>query len=216
MLTWCGTCGAFAETSVRRLVCSCKGPPSLAEGGGRRAQLTRLRAGLHPVAGTRLPEAVWPDGTPVAGSGTYARLTSKLEDVEPDGFKRYVAEATDRVAAKGSEESTGKSASMKRAMIIAKAKLRERARCRRLHAIDVELEAAELYHEFVETDAPRAVVCEHVQAGDDDESKEFWESISGGSSTDRFRHCAVAPGIENRIKALSRSTQKSRLDRLGG
>ena len=219
LVTWCGTCGAFAETRVRRLVSSCMGPPSLAEGGGRRAQLMKLRAGLHPVSAKRLPEAVWMDGTPVAGSGTYARLSSKVEKAKPDGFIPYVPDVSPengRPDGASCMKNPGNRAVDKRALLIAKAKLREKARRRRLQVHDVELEAAELYKDFVGSDGPEATEWLHANAGDDDDSKMFWENLSMTSLTDRFRHCAVSPGIKERINALCKSAQRSRLDRLGG
>ena len=90
LITWCGTCGAWAETRARRLTAACLGPPSLSTGGGRRAQLNKLRAGLHPVSLCRLPEALWPNGTPVIGNGKYARLRASGEQEKPEGFKLYV------------------------------------------------------------------------------------------------------------------------------
>ena len=47
-----------------------------------RGQLNKLRASRHPKTGQVLPQATYPDGTPVEGVGRYSRLDegSKVED----------------------------------------------------------------------------------------------------------------------------------------
>ena len=55
------------------------------------AGLEQLQAGRRPVSGEYLPAVVWPDGTPVAGSGTYAKLENKADETD-SGFVPYVPE----------------------------------------------------------------------------------------------------------------------------
>ena len=55
-ITWCSTCGAFAEAKAVGLLGQCSGPPPPELGsGGRKAQLNRMRANRHPVTGQPMP-----------------------------------------------------------------------------------------------------------------------------------------------------------------
>ena len=81
---------------------------------------------------------------------------------------------------------------------------------------DAEIEAVELYKDFVGSDGSEATEWLHANAGGDGDSRMFWENLSMTSLTDRFRHCAVSPGIKERINALCKNAQRSRLDRLSG
>ena len=99
----------------------------------------------------------------------------------------------------------------KNAMRVAKVRRREKARVRRLRILDVEMDAAELYEEFVGHDGILATEVMHTNS-DEDEAKLFWENLSPTPSTDidRFRHCANSPR-----NVTYRGAKKSRLDRLG-
>ena len=136
----------------------------------------KLRAGLHPVSLRRLPEAVWMDGTPVAGNGTYSRLTGKGETGTPDGFVPYVPE--DR--SKSTSETSGHCAAHKRAVLFARVRTRDRARLRRLRHQHSNMEAAELYRDFVgpvNVDATK-VMHDNENGESDEESRLFWEALS--------------------------------------
>ena len=88
-IIWCGVCGSFTESRVSRLKSMCRGPPPQSLGtGGVRAQLQRLRAGIHPVTMQGLPQTKWLDGTPVRNDAGYLRRTGQ-EEVD-EGFIKYI------------------------------------------------------------------------------------------------------------------------------
>ena len=163
----------------------------------------KLRAGLHPVSLRRLLEAMWMDGSPVTGNGTYSRLCGRSVSESPEGFKPYVPEVFDTKRAR----ATGKCAADKHAERATKVRWQEKARMMRLRLLDVEVEAAELYDDFVGHE--RAYASEGLQANngeDDDDAKMFWDNLPPPSSDDRFRHCANSPH-----DATHRNAKKSRL-----
>ena len=167
----------------------------------------KLRAGLHPVSLCRLPEAVWPNGSPVVGNGKYARLGTNCDAVVPEGFVPYIPEEF----SSGATETHGRSAAEKNATRVAKVRKREKARRRRLRILDVEMDAAELYQEFVGHDGILADEGMQTNPGDDEDARVFWDNLLPIPSTDRFRHCACSPR-----DVIYRGAKKSRLDRLGG
>ena len=105
----------------------------------------KLRAVLHPVSLRRLPEAMWMDGSPVTGNGTYSRLCGRSVSESPEGFKPYVPEVFDTMRAR----AIGKCSADKHAERATKVRRQEKARMKRLRLLDVEAEAVELYHDFV-------------------------------------------------------------------
>ena len=52
-VTWCRTCGAYADARVRSFRGRCTGPP-LGRGGSGRTSIRRLLAGCHPLSGEHL------------------------------------------------------------------------------------------------------------------------------------------------------------------
>ena len=167
----------------------------------------KLRAGLHPVSLRRLPEAMWLDGSPVTGNGTYSRLCGGSVSESPEGFKPYVPEVFDTMRAR----ATGKCAADKHAERANKVRRREKAIMKRLRLLDAEAEAAELYDDFVSHE--RAYASERLQTNDgegDDDAKMFWDNLTSPSSNDRFLHCANLPHDETH-----RNAKRSRLSRLG-
>jgi hypothetical protein len=93
--------------------------------GGLWSQLQRLRAGIHPVTGLKLPTATFADGTPVKQSYGYARKPgSTIEKPKPDGFYEYIPE--DWQGRNKSKSDRGKSALEKWEFLQMKVKLRQR------------------------------------------------------------------------------------------
>ena len=167
----------------------------------------KLRAGLHPVSLRRLPEAMWLNGSPVTGNGTYSRLHGRSESKIPEGFKPYEPEVLDTKMVR----AAGKSAADKHAERATKVRRQGKARIKRLQLQDAEAEAAELYLDFVGHDGERA--CEMLQASngeDDEDAKMFWENLTPLPSDDCFRHCANSPH-----DVTQRVAKRSRLSRLG-
>ena len=73
-VTWCRTCGAYADARVRSFRGRCTGPP-LGRGGSGRTSIRRLLAGCHPLSGEHmgamtmsLRAMTWPVAAP-GGSG---------------------------------------------------------------------------------------------------------------------------------------------------
>ena len=175
-----------------------------------RAQLLKLRASVHPVTDTQLPESMTMDGTPVHGLGMYSNL-KRGESQTPEGFVRNFPDLREQRAS----VECGTSSAMKRAIMAAKVKLREASARRRRRKRDTDEEAKALYEEFL--GEPVTVAVDHevgIDEGevDDDASKVFWEKIGTESATDSlFRHCAKEPP---RFAQLG--PKRSRLDRLMG
>ena len=173
-VTWCGVCGAFAETRANHFLGQCPGPPPAQYGsGGRRAQLLRLRASLHPVSMQRLPEARLMDGSLVNAPG-YARKNEIIE--VDDGFVRYEPTVLHKPDPEHKAES--KTADEKRKFMHAKVRLRELtakriARRERREQRDVEVN--ELISSLVDV-GPEVMRCEACNA-DDADFKEFWDSL---------------------------------------
>ena len=81
-VTWCRTCGAYADARVRGLRGRCFGPP-VGRGGSGRTSIRRLMAGCHPLSGEHmgaktmsLRATTWPVAAPGWGwpGGLIARL----------------------------------------------------------------------------------------------------------------------------------------------
>ena len=118
-VTWCGVCGAFAETRARRLLSSCNGPPRFGAGGPR-AQLLYLRVSIHPVTHKRLPQATWCDGSAIEGTGMYQRRLGSTEGDQAEGFTLYSLEAFPTP-----QPPEGRSAATKRRNLLSRIRLRE-------------------------------------------------------------------------------------------
>ena len=167
----------------------------------------KLRAGLPPVSLRRLPEAMWLDGAPVTGNGTYSRLCGRSVSESLEGFKPYVPEVFDTMRAR----ATGKSAADKHAERANKVRRREKARMKRLRLLDAEAEAAEFYDDFVGHEM--AYANDRLQTNDregDYDAKMLWDNLTPPSSNDRFRQCANVPHDE-----AHRNAKRSRLSRWG-
>ena len=126
--------------------------------------------------------------------------------VVPEGFVPYVPCDTGR----DTTRADGRNAAGKLAERAARIRHREKARLRRLREQDADMEAAELYQEFVGSDGLNASEVMHASAGGDDDSRLFWENLTPISSTDCFRHCAASP-----YDVACRGAKRSRPDRLG-
>ena len=124
---WCMTCGSYADSKTKSLKNGCNGPPPRElHGGGMRGQLNKLLSSMHPKTGRPLPLPTNIDGSPVEGSRTYMRLerlsapSCEAPVVDP-GFKVYVPAETRKMV-----PSAGKSASEKRAEMVARVRAKER------------------------------------------------------------------------------------------
>ena len=116
-VTWCGACGAFAESRARRLMTVCNGAPRV---GGPKAQLLLLRASVHPVTKLQLPQATWLDGSAIEGAGTYSRRQSGEQRGDDEDFVRYVPEVLPVAVPRN-----GASAAVKRDRLLLKVRARE-------------------------------------------------------------------------------------------
>ena len=199
---------AFAESRAQPLTGHCLGPPSVTHGGGRRAQLLKLRASDHPVSGAKLPQPTMMDGTPVSGIGTYSNLEGGASQV-PEGFVKYDPGMGEQLTA----NTSGTSAAEKRALMVAKVKLREACAKRRRRKRDAEEEAEDLYADFLGetvTHAGYNEVATDACEADDNDSRVFWEKLGAESVADSvFRHCAKEP-----TRFAQPGSKRSRLNRL--
>ena len=179
---WCSTCGCFAESrATERMQQACPGPPPQSAGsGGMKQQLMRLRAGLHPVTGDRLPVAIDSDGKVLSGSGLYSRLTpSPAEGVSTDpNFSPYVpctfANAVPQV---------GRSAQDKKKLMLAKVRAKpakEARRRKRLRKSEARTDLNTLIDSFVaDPSGP-----ERQPASEVNSDEEFWNNLP----VDETRH----------------------------
>ena len=181
---WCQVCGCFAHAKAVGLLNSCKGPPPPEMGsGGRRAQLTRLRAGRHLVTCEPLPNATRPDGTDLKGVGTYARLEKRNgsstvvagnggEGSSLSGFSPYVP--VDGVGAQV-VVGNGRAASDKMRLRLGRVRCCEAARkrqARKALAVVKQTAADYLIASFV--DEQVEVPC---SVDDDRSDEEFWSTL---------------------------------------
>ena len=180
-ILWCGVCGSFAETRASGLAGSCKGLPSQQHGAGRSSlnRLNSLRAGLHPVTFTRLPEATKLNGEALRGDGIYARLKQTNSEVVPDSFVRYVPELFIP-----QPQLDGRTAADKRRQRLGRIRLKEASevrRMRKLRMAEATFEARMLYESFVGCgkDAAEEVINPNSREhADDDSDEEFWNGLS--------------------------------------
>ena len=107
--------------------------------------------------------------------------------------------------------SQAKIAAEKNAMRVAKVRKREKARKRRLRTLDTDMDAAELYDDFIGHEGRCADVEVPMNLGDDEEAKMLWDNLLPPPSTNRFQHCECSPR-----NVFYRDAKKSMLDRLGG
>ena len=127
---WCRTCGSFAESKAIRLRHACRGPPPKQLGsGGLRQQLEKLRQGVHPVSGNKLPDAKLPDGSPVVQVHGYARLQAKDGRQSDPLFAAYVPEV---LPAPVMKEQVGRTAKEKAHMRLIKIRLRQRRKAKQV------------------------------------------------------------------------------------
>ena len=181
---------------------ACPGPPPQSAGsGGMKQQLMRLRAGLHPVTGDRLPAARDSDGMVLSGSGLYSRLTPNVSS-DPN-FSPYVpctfADAVPRV---------GRSAEDKRKLMLARIRGRpaKEARIRkRLRKFEARANLKTLIDSFVAE--PSDLECEPASEVNSDE--EFWNNLPVDEvRREWMRNIPSPPAHDFRGKALkSRSKQ---------
>ena len=104
----------------------------------------KLRAGVHPVTGRRLPMAIDSDGSALQGEGRYMRLHTKT--TLNDTFAQYVPEELPLP-----KPSLGQSAHMKRQLMLGRIRsklAREQKHVRRARKKDALLELQELIRTF--------------------------------------------------------------------
>ena len=135
--------------------------------GGLRAQLTKLRAALHPVTGTGLPLAVRLDGSAVEGNGRYSLLQTT---VEPDVlFQPYVPQ----VFAESRPEN-GAAAAAKRRLLLGRFRMKlgkEARQKRKARAVIRRKAADEVISSFIEG---QSIAAAGVACSSDEE---FWSTL---------------------------------------
>jgi len=166
--------------------------------GGRRAQLTRLRAGRHPVSGEPLPNATWPDGTDLKGVGTYSRLAKKNGsstvvagvggggDGGECGFSPYVPANPVLALEVGGD---GRTADDKRRARLGRVRCCEAARkrqARKARAVINQTAADYLIASFI--DEQFEVPC---SVDDDRSDEEFWATLDNRDWTTPASHQSV-------------------------
>ena len=166
---WCRVCGSFAESRADRLLKQCVGPPPVQLGsGGLRAQLTKLRAQLHPVTGARLPQAVRLDGSAVEGNGKYARLSAT--GCTDDHFHPYVPQTFTEPRPRD-----GATAADKRRLLLGRVRMRQGQEARQKRKALAKIrrkEANELISSFIGVQVTAAGA-----DGNDDSDEEFWSTL---------------------------------------
>jgi len=201
---WCGTCGCFAESRARRLLQRCTGPPPVSQGsGGLRQQLLKLRAGIHPVSGSRLPPAYDENGNVASGCGKYLRLNG--QEGERTNFVPYEPEVFTL------KSKAGSSSDEKRRRVLGRIRCSiasEKRKVRKAKQDAARLEANDLIQSFIIGSDVRLV-------GDDLEddnhsNKAFWNSLVADGS--RSQHLdAIASESSRRytgVALMSRSRCK--------
>ena len=165
---------------------ACPGPPPQAAGkGGVRQQLGRLRAGLHPVTGNRLPVARDNCGNVLGGNGVYSRL-------KPSGYGDSDFSPYEPMAFAALEPLTGQSAEVKRNLMLGRIRLkqaREARRCRKDRKKVVKAEVLALINSF---GADPFLGAQSDKAVDSDE--DFWTTLTeSGSCRERLQQVPSEP-----------------------
>ena len=159
----------------------------------------KLRAGVHPVTGSRLPMAIDSCGNAVGGDGRYTRLHAKT--VQDATFIQYVPEEL-----KKAEPSGGKTAQEKRQMMLGRIRCKQgrvQRQVRKARKKDMLMELQDLISTFIAEPADRAESSSaevHGQverdasdgnSGQSDE--EFWASLpTTDSSAEHLANIPVA------------------------
>ena len=208
---WCSVCGSFAESRAERLLKQCMGPPPVQLGsGGLRAQLTKLRAALHPVTGARLPQAVRLDGSAVEGNGKYARLSAT--GCTDDHFHPYVPQTFTEPRPRG-----GATAANKRRLLLGRVRMRQGQEARQKRKALAKIrrkEANELISSFIGVQVTAAGA-----DGKDDSDEECWSTLDDRDWNTPLSlspidvHCG---GPEHRSSHGRTGYRASRAARLGG
>ena len=196
MVQWCNTCGCCAESRTNaRMKQECNGPPPPSHGsGGMKQQLLKLRAGLHPVTGQRLPEAKKIDGSEAwGGSGSYLRL--KPVTSHDAAFKLYDPEVFEPAKSSG-----GLPAATKRDLMLGRIRCKqaqEARQVRKLRGADADRELVALIDNFINgDDSPQGDEAGiHLDQGGVDEQdggsdEEFWNNLQAG-------HCSRTAHIQS-------------------
>ena len=200
MVQWCNTCGCCAESRTNaRMKHECNGPPPPSHGsGGMKQQLLKLRAGLHPVTGQRLPEAKKIDGSEAWGSGSYLRL--KPVTCYDDAFRHYTPEVFG--AAKPSD---GLAAATKRNLLLGRVKYKqaqEARRARKQRSTEADRELVTLVDSFINGDTtPQPDEAElhfdegSVEEADHGSDEEFWNNLRAGNCprAEHIRNIPTSP-----------------------
>lgn len=160
-IVWCATCGCFAKTRANGLSGWCNGPPQKSQGSsGRRSQLNRLNANLHPVTCTAIPPAKRIDDNGLAGSGGYQRLMLRRDSVD-EHFSPYVPTILPLAKAAENANSAMEKRDMLRARIRAK-QLRCKKLVKKAKRDRRDAEVHELIHSFLndESGSDEVVHCD--------------------------------------------------------
>lgn len=178
---------------------ACPGPPPRGgTQGGVRQQLMKLRAGVHPVTGRRLPMAIDSDGSALQGEGRYMRLHART--ALNDTFAQYVPEELPLP-----KPSLGQSAHMKRQLMLGRIRsklAREQKHVRRARKKDALLELQELIRTFGdEVEAESQTPGEELGTGSGGCSdEEFWTHLP--TADDRREWMQRVPDLPKDGKTL--------------
>ena len=133
----------------------------------------KLRAGVHPVTGSRLPMAVDSCGSAVGGDGRYSRLHAKT--VQDTSFIQYVPEEL-----KKAEPSGGYTAQEKRQLMQGRIRCKQarvQRQVRKARKKDMLMELQDLISTFIAEPAGRAECSSAVVHEQVNSDEEFWNSL---------------------------------------
>ena len=156
-------------------------------------QLLKLRAGLHPVTGQRLPEAIRMDGSAAWGSGSYSQL--KPVASHNVDFKVYEPEVFEPAKSCG-----GLPATTKKELMLGRVRCKqaqEARRIRKMRKLSTRKELATLIESFIDgdeshhnNDEESHPVPGEVDVHDGGSDEEFWNDLQAG-------HCSRTAHIQS-------------------
>ena len=205
-ITWCTSCGCFAETRANGLGGICKGPParvSWSKGtGGRQSQLDRLRAGQHPVTRMPLPVAVRLDGSTLSGYGGY-HLLKVRHAITDSKFSPYVPEVLPSAKPVCGPSSAGGKRQSLLAKMARRRKVERKSRRR--------FEANVLITSFIE-ECNKDIMQHGSSRTDDLESESFWNQLGGNPHREEIIRSIEPPS--SRQLTHTKGCKPSRIHRL--
>ena len=177
---------------------------------GKRNQLNRLQANLHPVSLAPLPPAIRIDGSELGGRGCYLRLGQGCTQIDSN-FSPYIPAVFPAAISTSSGNTMAEKRELRLVRILAKqVRNKKLAKLDRRSRSDAEAEV--LIKSFmcdqmeVDEDAMECEVC-----CNDAEMRNFWNEVCSSSSRDLLS--AIEPPQQRNIQL--RGLKPSRLQMLG-